>query len=236
MNNAVKADGFWSPSPVGQIHNFIGRGVPKEGSFLDHRHAFIRNIAYNLQYLEYLNYTLIETQLHSTVQALTQKTFVMTGMSVIEALLWFVLKNSDQQKMNEWGEINKLDTQIFKENGCQYKITNVISKKLETPVEIEMSLDAMIKSVESKKLLGLKNQVYKDLNYLRKLRNRIHIHSVQHDQDTDWWSFGNNQVNLMKGVLGSVLRSDLFDSPPEKLVIFEYLIVEESIKKLASEL
>lgn len=232
----AQSEGFYCPNGVDAIHAFLRRGIPKDDPTLAHGYAFVRNIAYNLQYLEYLNYTLSETELHVTVRTLAQKTFVITGMSVIEAILWFVLKKSGLQRTEEWEQVQELETRAFKENDAEYQLVNTLLRRLPESRDIEMPLDAMIKRVESKKLLGLNGQVYKDLNYLRKLRNRVHIHAVQHDRDTDWWSFNDRELKLMKGVLSSVLRSELFNPETEHDPLIAYLKVEETTDALADEL
>jgi hypothetical protein len=226
-------EGFYCPTGVDFIHSLLRQGIKKENSVLSHGYAFVRNIAYNLQYLEYLNYVLSETELHVTVRTLTQKTFVITGMSIVEAILWFVLKSSGQQRKDAWEITQEVEIKAFEAQDGKYKISNIISKLRPEPVDVEMTLDAMIKKVESKKLLGLDGQVYKDLNYLRKLRNRVHIHAVQHDKDTDWYSFNNREVELMRGVLGSVLRSELFAPDEGQALLISYLKSSESTSKIA---
>lgn len=232
----AQTEGFWCPTSVDTIHMYLRRGIPSEDNVLAHGYAFVRNVAYNLQYLEYLNYSLEETQLHVTVRTLTQKTFVITGMSIIEAILWYVLKKSGEQRKEDWRQIQELETRSFKENEVEYKVVNRLLKRLDQSLDVEMPLDAMIKRVESKKLLGLDPQVYKDLNYLRKLRNRVHIHAVQHDKDTDWWSFNHKEVKLMKSVLEGVLRSELFKPEKQHDELLAYLKVDEPADVLAEQL
>lgn len=227
--------GFFCPAAVDSVDMFVRRGIPKDDEVLSYSHAYVRNIAYNLQYLEFLSHTLDEEDLHATVRTLSQKTFVITGMSVVEAVLWYVLKKAGQQRREEWEEVQELNTQEFHQDGGVYRLINRICRKLPDPIDAEMPLDAMIKRVESKKLLGIDLQVYKDLNYLRRLRNRVHIHAVQHDKDTDWWNFNDREVKLMKRVLHSVLCSQLFDPLPQHTAMLGYLTVAESIEDLASE-
>lgn len=225
-------EGFWCPNLIDQIRAFLRRGVTDDG-VLAHNYAFVSNIAYNLQYLEFLNYLLTEKELHVTVRTQTQKTFVITGMSIIEAILWYVLRKHGMHKIQEWEEVEEFLTPSFRDDENEFRVQNTILKKRSEPVEAEMSLDSMIKKVESKALLGVDHQVYRDLNYLRKLRNRVHIHAVQHDRDTDWYSFNNQEVKLMKKVLLSVLSSDLFRPEDKHKPIIEYLKVDESAEQLA---
>lgn len=231
----VEAHSFWCPNGIDQIHAFLRRGVSKDDSCLQYGYAYVRNIGYNLQYLEFLNYTLSETSLHATVYTMSAKSFVVTGMSVIESILWYVLKKSGLQRTEEWEEIRALQTPTFDEQGVEYRILNSLQKRRGTFIEVEMPLDAMIKRVESKRLLGVDAQVYRDLNYLRKLRNRVHIHAVQHDKDTDWWSFSSKEVKLMKRVLESIFRSELFKPTADHECLLDYLKVHEPTETLADD-
>lgn len=229
----AQGDSFWCPSGIDPICAFLRRGISTDDPCLLYGHAYVRNIGYNLQYLEFLNFTLNESSLHSTVHAMTAKSFVVTGMSVLESVLWYVLKKAGEQITEEWEVIRNLKTSEFEEQGNKYRIANLVHRRRTKSIDVEMSLDAMIRRVESKRLLGLDTQVYKDLNYLRKLRNRVHIHAVQHDKDTDWWSFSPKEVNLMKRVLESVFRSDLFNPTVDHENLLKYLKVQESTETLA---
>lgn len=230
--NEPAAESFWCPSSIDRIHSFLRRAIPKDGT-LEHDYAFVRNICYNLQYLEFLNHLMSEHNLHATVSIQTKKTFVISGMSIVEALLWYLLKKNKQHRADEWEEAHNLEPRTFSEAGNDYKVETKILRKLATPLESEMPLDAMIKRVESKKLLGLERQVYRDLNYLRKLRNRVHIHSVQHDKDTDWYSFSSKEVQLMKKVLHSVFSSEIFSPEEKHQEMLSYLVVQEDAETLA---
>lgn len=116
-------------------------------------------------------------------------------------ILWYVLRKNHLHRSEKWEQIHKLETKVFKEQDTEYRIVNTLYRHLHSEIDVEMTLDAMLKRVESKKLFGIQVQVYRDLNYLMKLRNRVHIHAIQHDKDTDWWSFSDKEVKLMKKVL-----------------------------------
>lgn len=228
-------EGFWSPNPIDLIRAFLRKGIPDD-DVLAHNRAFISNIAYNLQYLEFLNHLLTDKQLHVTVRTQSQKSFVIGCMSIIEAILWYVLRKNRMHKIEEWEEIKEFQTPSFRNGDDEFCIKNTILKKRNEPIEREMTLDSMIKKVESKKLLGIEHQVYRDLNYLRKLRNRVHIHAVQHDRDTDWYSFNDQEVKLSKKVLFSVLSSDFFEPEEKHCTIIQYMKVQEPIDQLADSI
>ena len=86
----------------------------------------------------------------------------------------------------------------------------------------------MRKKVESRKLLGIETQVYKDLNHLRGLRNRVHIHVMQGDKDTDWFKFNNSDIELMKKALLSIFQSPLFAASQSKEACLDWLNPNES--------
>lgn len=228
-------DGFWCPTSVDSIHVFLTRAIPRGESVLTDAYAYKRNIAYNLQYLQFLNWTLTETRLHSTVYVLTVKTFIITGISVIESILWYVIKKNGVQPKQEWELAQESVSNPFQCEEITHRHVTQLMRKLDTPLEPDMTLDAMIKKVSSRRLLGVNNELYGQLKYLRKLRNKVHIHAVQHGRETDWWSFDWKQFKLMKSVLGSVLRSPLFDPLPEHEYIIGFLQVSETADQLGAD-
>jgi hypothetical protein len=59
---------------------------------------------------------------------------------------------------------------------------------------------------------------------------------VQHDKDTDWYSFNTKEVALMKGVLAGVLRSELFRPTEDDEFLLEFLKVDKSTESLAADI
>lgn len=228
-------DGFWCPNPIQTIRKFLYGGI-EEDNVLAHRQAFVSNIAYHLQYLEFLNRQLLETKLHTVIKTQIQKTFVVTGMSIIEAILWYVLRKNGIQPSTEWGELRKLSDLRFEDGESKFLVRATILKKQDKPIDVEIKLHSMIKQIESKTMLGEDHQVYRNLNYLKKLRNRVHIHAVQHDRDTDWYSFSEQEVKLMKAVLLSVLTGYPFKPEPTDESILSYLRVDEPIDQFVNQL
>lgn len=226
---------FWCPNRIDTIRAFLQRGI-EEDNVLAYRQAFVSNIAYHLQYSEFLNYLLTKTKLHTVIKTQIQKTFVVTGMSIIEAILWYVLRKNGIQRTTEWRELRKLSDLRFEDGESKFLVRTTIMKKQDKPIDVETKLDSMIKKIESKKMLGKEHQVYRNLNYLKKLRNRVHIHAVQHDRDTDWYSFSEQEVKLMKAVLLSVLTGYPFKPEPTDESILSYLRVDEPIDQFVNQL
>ena len=94
---------------------------------------------------------------------------------------------------------------------------------MEKPQSVEMTLDVMAKKAERLKLLGDGSEIYKKLLYLRKLRNRVHIHAITSDHDTDWWTINKKEVDTLRLVLYSFLTSSLFKPTNEEKEMFAFL-------------
>lgn len=216
------SDLSYCPKLISEHEIFLRNSIEDDG-ILVHRHGFIKNLGYNLQYLEYLYYTSCSGRLHSTVNSLTTKTFVITGISIIEAILWYVLKKNDLHTKIHWEKIKEFKCNEYSDHQKKRRQIVIIEEKYDTPKEAEMTLDVMRKKVEAKKLLGVKEQVYKDINHLRKLRNKIHIHVLQNDKDTDWFKFNSKDISLVKKTLYSILTCELFSNSIEHVNIYDYL-------------
>lgn len=88
-----------------------------------------------------------------------------------------------------------------------------------------MNLNFMLEKTESSKLLGNDREVYKKLNHLRKLRNKIHLYLIGKNLDHDFNNFNLKEYELMKTSLNIVLFSDLFIAPMEKRKqIFDFIL------------
>lgn len=220
--------GFYCPNLIAPIINFLRTGMPDDGT-ITHHHGFLNNIGYNLQYLQYLDHNLANLNsqnLHETVKTLTRKSAIITGMSIIEATLYFIIKQNGLQSLSQWEQSGKKrQTNKYKDDGKWHKIELQTFVEVTPPVELIMTLDTMIKKVNSKKILGRYPQVYEDLNTLRQLRNRVHIHDIQHDQDTDFWTFEESELNLMKKALYTVFTKSVFVVTPDEKEMLEFLNV-----------
>lgn len=211
------------PKRVQHYHDYLQQGLP-EKVFVKYRRAYIRNIAYSLQYMEYISHTISNLPAHAVIESQLIKTFVITGSSVIESILWMLLKGNNLNKKLEWEELQKRETNNFTDNGTDYKFEVTYYRKLENSIDIEMKFIDMCKRAEKTRVLGVESEVYSKLNHLRKLRNRVHIHSVQHDRDNDFWIFSKRDMALIASTLTLVLRACIFSPYPNYENMFDWLI------------
>ena len=213
--------GRWYPTPIHCWESFLTK-LLSDGQCVIHLRELRKNIAYNLQYLGYLSQTLDELDLSDVLRRQTYKAFVVTGAGVWEAILFYLLRANGLQKVSDWEQVGR-SAGHFKAQGKDHRIENVLHVRRATPAPEEMSLDQMIKIAEKHKLLGREHLIYAKLNYLRRLRNRVHLHLVEQDTDTDYWQFTQKDMDLMKLLLSSLFLSSLFTPAEADKKLFAFL-------------
>ena len=212
---------FFCPTLVDHWRSLLAQGLSSEDWSAST--GQISNIAYNLQYLEFLDYQIHYSALHSTVGAITHKMLVVTGMSIVESILFAVLDKSDMLGVYEWQTMNEDIGRVQTIDHVKVRTRTIVEMKLETPIPRSLTLDQMVKKVEKKHLIDLDQQSFADLSRLRKLRNKIHIHDVPTSQDTDWNTFGLKESNLIKSVLHALLTSSFFNPTIDQSKFCEFL-------------
>lgn len=215
------SDGKWLPTSIQKLEAYLGKFI-KAKSGVPNVVGLRKNIAYNLQYLQFQWQVLGEFNLTSVICTQTWKIYIIVGTSIVEALLYYLLTSKGLQKTTEWEQIGSTSNEL-NVNGEKHRIENSLLKKLDKPLPQEMTLDVMIKKAEKKKLLGNNHEIYKKLNHLRKLRNRIHIHAIDEDYDTDWFKINSSDVIAIKVVLYSFMTSSLFNPTAQEKEYFEFL-------------
>jgi hypothetical protein len=212
--------GKWYPLSVSKLESYLNKLINDNN--IDNSTAIRKNIAYNLQYLEFQAQMLSEFKVSSVIMTQTWKMYIIIGTSIIEALLYVILHKNEIQKTNEWKEIKRTSSTIKLLNK-PHKIENVIYEKLTEPISEQMTLDTMIKKSETKKILGDNEAIYRKLNYLRKLRNKVHLHALDEVQDTDWNSINKKEFNLIREILHIFLICSYFTPTNDEKNYFKYL-------------
>jgi hypothetical protein len=212
----------WYPTPINALEAQLGlllqptSGVPDKKCW-----GIKKNLAYALQYLEFTARVISDLDLSSVLEIQTFKSFIIHGCSVIEGVFYYVLVKSGKHNQTEWASETKVSSEVAI-GGKSYRIVTEYFTKLPKPLLKEMTFDAMCKHVEKKDLIKLSNDFYKNLPYLRDLRNRIHLHSVESYAESDYNKFDRKDFELMKKMLKALLTSDLFPKC-EKSLPLEFL-------------
>jgi hypothetical protein len=221
----------WLPNSVADLENYLKQFmVPIPGYEEKECRGLQKNIAYSLQHLEFIHRCGEDLNLTSVLWTQNAKTFIIVACSIMEALFFYLLRLRGKAATISWKSYRKLLGQEFEDtDGKKRKIDMEIFEKIEPGIYEAMTFDSMCKRVESKKLVALGNdEFFKNLPYLRQLRNRVHVHIVEDDTDTDYLKINRKQYDLARKVLFTLLTSELFPEVREDL--FDYLRVDETLQ------
>ena len=212
----------WYPIPITKLDSLLQKAIYR-GCGFTHVYALRKNIAYNLQHLEFIDRCLDELQLNSVLLTQNWKVFIIIGCSIIESLLSYLLVKKNIYSKTVWqlAYINPGSEKVI--NGKRERIDSHVFKKLSAPIREEMTFDSMLKKAESKKVLGTIPNIYPRLKYLRKLRNKIHLQEIAHPTDTDWNSFNKSDFDAMADVIYTIFTGSIFKPSKEEKEYFDYL-------------
>jgi hypothetical protein len=227
----------WLPNSVADLENYLRQFMVPIPDYEEKEcRGLQKNIAYSLQHLEFIHRCGEDLNLTSVLWTQNAKTFIIVACSIIEALFFYLLRARGKAATTSWKSYRKLSGQEFKDvDGKKKKIDMEIFEKIEPEIFEEMTFDSMCKRVESKKLVALGNdEFFKNLAYLRKLRNRVHVHIVEDDTDTDYLKINRKQYDVARKILFTLLTSELFTEVREDL--FDYLKVAETLRVTDDEL
>lgn len=212
----------WLPVSIENLNILLSKAINQIEGF-QHDYALRKNIAYNLQYLEFIDRCLSDLKMTTVMRTQNWKIFILVGCGVIESILSYLLIKKrlyakTQYKLSCITSGNEKDLL-----GRKIKVDNYIYEKLPAAIREEMNFDAMLKKAESKQVLGTVSNLYPRLKHLRKLRNRIHIQEIGGPTDTDWNSFQYDDLCAMAEVLHSIFTGNIFKPTDEEKRYFDYL-------------
>lgn len=219
--NDIRYEDRWAPHFVDPFKVIVSQGI------LSGIPNNIRNnIAYNMQYLQYLQLQLEELKLHNVIGTLLYKTYIITAMSIIEAIFYQALKNGGKWTMTEWEEIKKVSTTEFEDGDSKKKMEVTILQRC-LPKEGEMDFNTIINKIQEKKLLGLDKKHFPDIKKLKSLRNRVHLQIGEGSSDTDYWKFNHSDYLLARKTLYCVLSDPSIMVDAKYLSTIEFLNVDD---------
>jgi hypothetical protein len=202
----------WYPSAVSTLESYLGVLIVKGSPFPDVKIIpLFKNLAYNLQYIEFLYRLLKDINISSVLLAQNIKSFVVHSAAVVEAVLYYVVVSTGNATTNKWQSCKKISNS-YHINDDSFLLKTEIFKELALPIISEMTFDQITKKVEDKKLLGDNLDLYKAISRMRKLRNKIHLHVIDSLSDTDYKNFNNSEYELARKVLYGILTCPLFSN------------------------
>lgn len=213
----------WYPTPISHLEEHLDVVMaPCKNVAIGLVTPVKKNIAYNLQYIEFLVRLIKDVKLSSVLWTQNVKSFTLHSAAVIESLFHYIVLSTGHASVTEWKSCKKIKSNQYEVNGTWFVNETEIFIKSNEQIFEDMTFDQMAKKVESKKLLGNVGDLYKEISKIRKLRNKIHLQGVEHTSDTDYKNFGNSEYALTRRVLHGVLISPLFNKS-KRHCCFDYL-------------
>lgn len=193
----------WYPQPVEKYKNSI-----KIDTSIENSKALRSNFSYNFQYIEFLEKEISELDLSSVLYTMLVKTYVITGMSLIEGLFTNIIKSNGWWKMSNLESLGKTQANETKFDTEKLIVTTELFRQVDK-YPLQMNLDDMIKILDKHHdALSIDHLKYPALKRLKELRNKIHLQKSNCDTDHDY-----NAFNLIiKREMGEILYA-IFTSP-----------------------
>ena len=162
------------------------------------------NFAYSMQYLEYIEKQIDELIVPSVIRTMLYKSYIITGMGIIELIFVYLLKKNGEWNQTEWIEYGDLKSNSKILNGETIKVETKLYKKVDK-YDMRMELDSMIKKIEKKHILSINHEIFPVLKILRQLRNRVHLQEGTGAYDHDYNKIGLQEMQTMRRILYTIL-------------------------------
>lgn len=194
------------------------------GDGCENRQALVSNLAYNMQYLEYLEKQMSELHLSSVIYTMCIKSFVITGMSILEGIFVAIVKANGWWKTTCYESVHEVKANEKAFGGDVYVIRTEFLRKCEEH-SLPMTMDELIDRLDHHHdALGVHHLVYPQLRRLKNLRNRVHLQKSESQTDHDYNAFNETIHKEMKGILYQVLTAVAGE---ELSSIYDFLKVPE---------
>lgn len=211
------ADNRWYPTSIDAYKHSL-----KIDMSIENAQALRSNLAYNLQYIEFLEKEFIELHLSNVLYTMLVKNYVITGMSILEGLFSNIIKSNGWWKTSNLESLGTTQSNETNFSGHNLVIKTEILKKVDT-YPLQMTLDEQIKVLDRHhEALLVNHLIYPALRRLKDLRNRVHLQKSDGNTDHDYNAFDYSAKKEMGKILLDILTSQNVTDSPET---FDFLKV-----------
>lgn len=229
-NTDIKYSDRWHPTAVCRFESVFSRGA-----YVGMNKELRKNIAYSLQYLEFLQMEFEEIHWHDVIATQIIKTYVITAMSIVEGVFHHIVLSNGYQKKTDWKEIDTpRHTNVFREDDVDKKFIITTQMKLARPENVQMDFEYLITKVQEKRLISLPGKSYPKLKALKRLRNKVHLHVIRYDNDTDYLGISYFDYLLARYFLHTILTDKIF-SPQKNSPVDFIKLSDEQTKRVVDE-
>lgn len=222
-NVEVKYEEKWHPISVSSFEEAI-----TQGDLIGIGKELKKNIAYSLQYLQYIQLQLKEVHLHDIIRRHLWKTYIITAMGIVEGIFYHLVTFHGLEKKTEWDIENKpVHTNVFQDGTEMKKYIITVQKKLSAPRVEQMDFEYLINKVQEKKLLSLSGKAFPYLKRVKRIRNKVHL-QIEHGTDiTDYKSINYDDYILTRYILYKILTDSKLCTNNSGVLIFIALSPDE---------
>lgn len=208
----------WYPFLVSELEADLSHGI------FDRLNLTIKkNIAYSLQYLEYIDLQLSELQFSDSLYCMLYKNYIITAAAIVESVFYHILFYYKKLKYQLYGEPILHDVKTYKEGEKTFVKVEGHKEKLNSPKEAVQDFHFLIISVLEGNYLNITDSkvARSYISYCKELRKRVHLHLNQEAWTSDYHIFSHKEYALVRYVLYRILSDPLFGR--EKQLIFPEL-------------
>ncbi len=192
---------------------------------MPHARELHQNLSYSLQYIEFLELEFKELKLSSVLYTMLCKSYIITGMSILEGIFSNIIRSNGWWKQNNLESVGVTTSNETKFGVEKYVVRTELLKKVDK-YDTQMTLEEMInKLVHHHEALEIDHLDYPVLKRLRQLRNRVHLQMINDHYDHDYNAFNDADKNDMQTILYHVLTSPKVTRLPH---VFEFLKPEDA--------
>src|SRR6266496_6567338 len=137
LTRKTDSEPTWYPVAIEEYDTLLKK-VVSAGRGYSYPYALRRNIAYNLQYLEFLHRCLGDLKISSVIEKQIFKNVIIVGCGIIESLLHFLLIAKGHYKRTEWKLRGVAKGNSVRIDGHSRKFDIHVFEKLPRPKHDEM--------------------------------------------------------------------------------------------------
>lgn len=161
-----------------------------------------RNVAYTLQYCQYLKHLYQHTSLTAVITSQLYKSYIICAMSIIEAVLYAILLKNNKIKNEEWEEYGNKKTENI--DKCT-KIEIQIYKKSQSPKPKKMKFISLLNKAINLEIFKSEEKLFDDIKDLNRLRNKVHIYDIHDFGNSDYNQFNQCDFDKMISTLNKFI-------------------------------
>lgn len=208
------------PTSIEEIQKHLWSKIDASWSAEKYEYVIRKNIAYSFQYLQYLDKLILsEEEEHTTIiKKMLYKTFIITAFSILEAIIYHDLKKKGLIKKEELKELEGSEISNNIKNQkivMKIKFFEKITLKSEQKEEF-LKTKEIIKRAQDNNIFGVDADMYGKISRMNKLRDKVHIHISELQEDTDFNTFKKDTYERNKETF-LFIYSKYFNIPNFKL-------------------